>query len=155
MDQLDKIREMLDPILKENDIVLYNLKWTMERKDRVLQVTIMKKDGTMDLDTCELVSRGLSDALDAADLIADNYNLEVCSPGAEREILSLEELKSAVGKHVFIRLKHSIKSMIEFTGDVVAYEGQEVTLSYRDKAATRKVSFVEDEIEFMRYAVRI
>ena len=155
MDQLDRIREMLDPILKENDLVLYSLKWTMERKDRVLQVMIMKQDGTMDLDTCELVSRGLSDALDEADLIADNYNLEVCSPGAEREILSLDELRTCVGKHVYMRLKHAVKSMVEITGDIESYEGQEITIAYRDKAATRKVSFKEEEIEFMRYAVRI
>ena len=53
----------------------------------------MHSDGSMDLDTCAEVSEKLSALLDAEEGFKEPYTLEVCSPGAEREIRDLKELE--------------------------------------------------------------
>lgn len=155
MEQLTRLKELFEPVLSANDVVLYDLLFRYEKNMKILQVSIMKNDGSMDLDTCALISEKLSEVLDEHDIIDSEYYLEVCSPGAEREIKDLNELPNIVGKHIFVRLRHSIKSKVEFQGDLLSVNGELVEMNYRDKALTKVVSFDKSEIEFIRLAVKI
>ncbi|MDY5251339.1 MAG: ribosome maturation factor RimP [Erysipelotrichaceae bacterium] len=155
MEQLALLKELFEPILTANQVKLYDLKFVQEGKMKILQVSIMKEDLTMDIDTCAVVSEQLSALLDEKDLISFEYYLEVCSPGAEREIKDLDELPRLIGSHIFVRLQHPANKMLEITGDLVNVEDGIVTLSYRDKALTKKVSFEQSNIDFARMAVRI
>ena len=154
MKNTDKLKELFQPVFEELNVKLYELKWINDR-ERTLQVAIMKEDGSMDLDTCADVSEKLSEVLDVADPISEEYTLEVCSPGAEREIRDLEELNHLNGSYIYVRLSRPFKKMIEITGELVSCENGTVTMSYRDKAATRTAQFPKEDIEFARMAVRI
>jgi ribosome maturation factor RimP len=153
MESLDKIKELILPELEACEVKLYELKWL--GNERTLQIAITKQDGTMDLDTCAAVSEKLSEALDQCDTLDIAYTLEVCSPGAEREIHDLNELKQMTNPYVFVRLKHPVGKLTEIKGEIVSYEGTLITISYRDKAAVRTAEFDDSEIEFIRLAVRI
>ena len=153
MNRIDKIRDLLLPALEELEVRLYEIKWIANEK--TLQVAVMKEDGSMDLDTCALVSEKLSEVLDEADPISEEYTLEVCSPGAEREIKDYDELDSMEGEYIYVRLSKPFKKMMEITGEVIGVEDGIVSLSYRDKAAVRTAKFPKEDIEFARMAVRI
>ena len=155
MEQLDLLKELFEPILKANNVILYDLKFVQENKMKILRVSIMKEDLTMDIDTCALVSEQLSTLLDEKDLINFEYYLEVCSPGAEREIKDLNELSKLIGNHIYVRLKHPVKKMLEITGDLLNFENNILTISYRDKALTKAVNFELENIDYARLAVRI
>lgn len=154
MDKIESLKELFQPVFEKNNVQLYEMVFRNAGKDRTLEVSIMKEDGSMDLDTCAAVSEGLSEILDEKDPIDSEYTLEVCSPGAEREIKSLDELKE--GQYVFVRLKHPFKKMLEFTGEIldINEEGL-IHLSYRDKAATKKAEFNKEDIDFIRMAVKL
>lgn len=154
MERTDKLKELFQPVFDEMGVKLYEIKW-ISGSEKTLQVAIMKADGTMDLDTCADVSERLSEVLDAADPISEEYTLEVCSPGAEREIRDLSELDQLAGSYIHVRLSAPFKKMTEITGELVSVEDGIVTMSYRDKAATRKAQFPRTDIEFARMAVRI
>ena len=94
MEQLETLKDLILPVLDSLDIQLYDLKWVNDKKARILQIAVMRADGSMDIDTCALVSEKISEVLDAHDdLIRSEYFLEVCSPGAERELRSPQELQ--------------------------------------------------------------
>ena len=154
MEKLEGLKELFAPVFEKNDVKLYELKWS-GGKDRTLQVSIMKSDGTMDLDTCASVSEELSALLDEHDPIESDYTLEVCSPGAEREIRDLDELDHMAGAYVFVKLKEPVKKMNEITGEIIEVKDGLIRLKYRDKAATRTAEFTKDNIKFIRMAVRI
>ncbi len=153
MESLEPLKTLISPVLDACGVRLYELKWISN--EQTLQIAIVKPDGTMDLDTCAEVSEQLSETLDSSQLLSNAYTLEVCSPGAEREIHDLSELKQMEKPYIFVRLKHPIRKQNEFKGEVTAYEGSTITLSYRDKAAVREAVFDESEIEYIRLAVRI
>ena len=156
MEQLENIKTLILPVLDSLGIQLYDLKWVNEKKSRILQITLMRADVSMDIDTCALVSEKISEALDAHDdWISFEYFLEVCSPGAERELRNAEEIRGALGKHVCVRLKSPVKSMMEITGDLLEMNETTLTLSYRDKAVTRKAQVELDQIEKIRLAVKL
>ena len=152
MEVSDKLLALVKACTDECGTGLYEVKWT---PDHTLQVAIMNRDGSMDLDTCAAVSEKLSEALDREDLISGSYMLEVCSPGAEREIRSLEELRDMNDAYVFVRLIHPEKKMKELTGYVRSCKDGVIRLEYRDKAAVRYADIEEDNIEYIRFAVKV
>jgi ribosome maturation factor RimP len=153
MEITDTVRELIAPVLRAENVLLYDITWI--RNEHTLQISIMKEDGTMDLDTCAEVSEKISEVLDEKDPVQGEYTLEVCSPGAEREIRDLNELDHMAGSYVFVRFKEPVKKMNEVTGEIESVEDGEITLAYRDKAATRRMTFTRDNIQFIRLAVRI
>lgn len=155
MDRTEHLRELFLPVLEKMEVRLYDLVYRTNGREHTLEVSIMKKDGSMDLDTCAAVSEKLSEVLDKEDPIAEEYTLEVCSPGAEREIKDLDELDGMKGEYVYVRLKHPFKKMLEFTGEILSVEDGLITLEYRDKAARRKAEFTKEDIDYTRLAVRI
>lgn len=154
MDRLEKLKELFEPVFSECDVVLYEMKWINDR-DHTLQISIIKKDGTMDLDTCADVSEKISEILDREDPIPEEYTLEVCSPGAEREIRDLNELLNMTGSYVYVRLSTPFKKMTELTGEISEVKDGLIRLQYRDKAAVRTAEFPLEDVEFARMAVRI
>lgn len=74
--------------------------------DLLVRVTVDLPDGTETISSDQLqeVSRAISDELDKADLIANEYNLEVSSPGAERKLTTLRHYQRSLGRLAEITL---------------------------------------------------
>ncbi len=152
MEISEKLQTLVRECVEACGVKLYELTWT---KDQTLQVAVMNEDGSMDLDTCAAVSEKLSERLDEADLISGAYMLEVCSPGAEREIRDLGELSGMTDPYVFLRVVHPVKKQKELTGYVRGFADGVITLEYREKAAVRTAEISADNIEYIRLAVKI
>ena len=58
------------------------------------------KPGGVGIEDCRRVSREVGDALDAAALIEEGYDLEVSSPGLDRQLRKDREFRWAVGRRV-------------------------------------------------------
>lgn len=99
----NKITDMLMPILKKNDLKLYDVDYVKEGDDYYLRVFI-DKDLGVDINDCENVSRELSRLLDVDDFIEDSYILEVSSPGLTRTLKKDKEFELNRGKLVKIAL---------------------------------------------------
>ena len=152
MEITQKLEAMLRPVLEAEGIRLYEIVWRAD--EHTLEISITRNDGSIDLDTCALVSDKISEVLDREDPIQCEYTLDVCSPGAEREIKDLGELDGMQGAYVYVELKEAVKGMTEVTGEIVSVENGVVVLSYRDKAVVRKMEFTKDNIAFIRMAVK-
>lgn len=155
MKSIEKLKELFDPVFTSCDVKLYDMNWHGSGNNLTLEVAITKKDGTMDLDTCALVSEQLSALLDQYEDTNSPYTLDVCSPGAEREIKDLNELEELKDTYVFVRLIHPIQKKVEFTGTLHPMGNQEYELTYRDKAVSKKITFTREDINFIRLAVKI
>ena len=155
METIERLKEICLPVLKECNVILYSMKWQGTGKERTLEVSIMFEDGSMDLDTCAYVSDRLSEVLDSDAELQTSYMLEVCSPGAEREIKDPAELAKMDEPYVFIRLKHPINKKLEWYGTVVKYEEGVLYFRYRDKTAQKETEIPEENIDYLRLAVRL
>jgi ribosome maturation factor RimP len=80
-------------------------------------------DTALDLDTIAVLSRSASTLLDGLDGVADQYVLEVSSPGVERPLTSEKHFRRARGRKVELSLADGsqlIGRVGETRGDVVA-----------------------------------
>lgn len=155
MDQLTRIKEMITPLLQADGIELYDVAWHTEGKNRILQISIMHSDGSMDIDTCASVSEKISEKLDEEDFIASEYFLEVCSPGAERELRNEQQITNAIGEYVYVKLKNPKAGMDEVKGTLTAFENNTVYLDYMAKAVKKKAEIDMENIALIRLSVKI
>lgn len=155
MDQIASIKALLIPVLKDMDIQLYDCTWRQEGNTRILQIAVMRSDGTMDIDTCADASEHISQVLDQLDLITHEYFLEVCSPGAERELRSEEEIRNAINEFVYIKFKNPKAGMDEVKGTLVDVHEDTLHLTYMDKAVKKKIDVDKENIALIRLSVKI
>ena len=71
-----KTTALVMPIIEQNHFELVDVEWVKEAGQWYLRAYV-DKEGGITIDDCEIVSRALSDLLDAEDYIEENYILEV------------------------------------------------------------------------------
>lgn len=77
--ELEKqVRELIEPIIIENNYMLDEVVYEKEGNIQFLRIIIDKK-GIIDVDDCVIVTGLINPLLDEKDLIAENYILDVCS----------------------------------------------------------------------------
>lgn len=93
---------------------------------------IDKPEG-LGIDECETFSRAVEEALDKADIIDENYVLEVSSPGVDRTLKKEREFLYYIGREVDVKLYSAIEGVKEFTGVLRGFENNEAAIEYKDK----------------------
>ena len=94
-----RIEEVIQPVLRDRGVELVDVEWRGHAHRGVLRVAI-DKPGGVGIADCERVSREVGDVLDANDVIAGHYDLEVSSPGLDRPLRTEREYRWAIGKPV-------------------------------------------------------
>ncbi len=94
-----RIEEVVEPVLRGHGLELVDVEWRPHGPRALLRVAV-DKPGGVGIGDCERVSRELGDVLDVAGLIDAAYDLEVSSPGLDRQLRRERELRWAVGKRV-------------------------------------------------------
>ena len=103
------------------------------RAGRLLRVYI-DREGGITVDDCATVSRQLSAMLDVEDPIAENYELEVSSPGLDRPLFRREDFVRFAGERVRIRLSRPLEGRRNFEGILKGMTDGSVELAVEDKA---------------------
>ena len=102
-----KIEEKVENLLKEKieklGYDLYDVEYAKEGKNYFLRIYIDKENG-IDLNDCEKVNNEISEILDEANYIKEQYFLEVSSPGIERILRKDKHLEQNKGKEIFVKL---------------------------------------------------
>jgi ribosome maturation factor RimP len=94
-----QIEEVVQPVLLDHGLTLVDLEFRPRRPRGVLRLYV-DKPGGVGIDDCQRVSREVGDVLDASALIEEAYDLEVSSPGLDRQLRKDREFRWAVGKRV-------------------------------------------------------
>lgn len=155
MSQISQLKEKIETIVVNDGLKLYDVAWIQDGKMRILRVSIMKSDGTMDIEACADASTKISEMLDTEDLISSEYYLEVCSPGAERELRNDEEVKAALNEFVYIKFINPKDGMDEIKGYLKEVNEELYLIEYMDKAVKRKKEIEKDNVALIRLSVKI
>ena len=137
-----KALPILEPIIAEKGLELVDLEFVKEGVNWYLRVYI-DKDGGVNIDDCEAVSRALEVKLDEKDPIEQAYILEVSSPGIDRplkkdadfvkyqgEIIDVKLYKAQDGSKQYqgrlLGLEDGVLSIEEENGNVVKFEQKDI-----------------------------
>ena len=79
----EQVAEFARPIVEAQGCQLWDVEYVREGSEYFLRL-YLDKEGGVDIDDCEAVSRAVDPILDEKDPIPGSYHFEVCSAGLER-----------------------------------------------------------------------
>lgn len=146
-----KAEELVLPLVEANNFELVDVEYVKEAGTWYLRIYI-DKEGGININDCELVSRAFSEILDKEDPIEDAYILEVSSPGLGRPLKKDKDFQRNLGEEVEVRTYKPINKQKEFVGLLDAWDKETVTLQLESgevmTIARADIALIRQYIEF-------
>jgi ribosome maturation factor RimP len=121
-----RIAHIAAPVLQGLGYRLVRVKLGAQHGTNV-QIMAERPDGTMSIEDCEAASQALSPVLDLEDPVAQEYRLEMSSPGIDRPLVRLSDFRRAIGHEARVELAVPAASgRKRFRGMIVAVEGNAI-----------------------------
>lgn len=133
--------ELLDPVAEAAGFELVRLRLMGGTEQRRLQIMAERPDGEMNVEDCAILSRAVSEVLDAADPIAGEYTLEVSSPGVDRPLTRLKDFETWEGYEARIELDRVAEGRKRFKGVLAGIEDDSVALNLENDDHTTMIPF--------------
>ena len=135
----EKVEELVTKPINDLGYNVYDVTYTKEGKDNYLRIFIDSENG-ISLDDCEKVNNAITDMLDEANYVKDQYFLEVSSPGLNRTLFTEEHYKRFIGREVMVKFtksvdgKKNIKGILkEVNEDSIVVEADQLINIPKDK----------------------
>ena len=143
---VQRVEEIIKPYAEELGLEIWDVTFKKEGSDWYLRVFI-DKDGGVSIDDCVDLTHAVSKPLDDADPIAQNYMLEISSPGVERELTRDTHFEKYIGSPVTVRTIRPIDGVRDFKGTLVGYENKTITVRLEDE---KELSFEKKETNYVK-----
>lgn len=144
----EKVAQFAKPIVEEKGCTLWDVEYVREGSEWFLRVYI-DKEGGVDINDCEAVSRALDPVLDEQDPIAESYRFEVCSAGLERALKRPGDFEQFMGSPVQVKLYRPRNGLKELPGILRGYEDGRVTV----ECGKETITFEKSELAQVRLRV--
>ncbi|MFY0693179.1 MAG: ribosome maturation factor RimP [Paracoccaceae bacterium] len=138
-----RLAEIAQPVIEGLGYELVRIR-LMGGKTHVLQVMAEKPEGGIEVDDCAKISTALSAILDVEDPIADEYNLEVSSPGIDRPLTRIKDFDTWEGYEAKIETDEMIDGRRRFKGELAGTEGDEVLITIEEGTIGLKFDWLSD-----------
>ncbi|MBK9731067.1 MAG: ribosome maturation factor [Chitinophagaceae bacterium] len=137
----ERIKELLDALLREKDSYLVDLK---VRKGQLVQVFV-DRDPHITIEDCVWISRGLQKELDKEFPFSEQHTLEVSSPGMGEPLKVLRQYKKCVGREVEVLLLTGMKK----SGTLLYADEEKIILEEIIANKMKDQAPVQTEIPFL------
>ena len=111
----EAVAALVTPVAEQLGYVVWDVEFVKEGSRRILRVTIDNEEG-ITIEDCERMHRAIDPVLDEADPIETAYDLEVSSPGIERELKNEMHISACEGWQVEVKLYAPINGAKVFKG---------------------------------------
>ena len=142
-------KEILEPFLKEHDLIFYSVELVKEYGTTILRVILDKKDGA-DIELLAQANEYLSERIDKYDTDMPEYMLEVSSRGAERTLDNEDEINDALGEYIHVELSNMV-----YEGVLNENNVDSILMTINIKGRFKKIPIKKEEIKLIRLAVKI
>lgn len=152
MSLIDRLRDLVVPIVEDFDLYLFDLDYAGGRVTVTIDTPESSDPGEgVDSGTLTLVTRQISRELDAEDPVPSGYTLEVTTPGVERRLRRPEHYVRSVGETITVKLhpgqeiggERRVRGVLAEAADtdfsVRTDDGDTITVDYRSVSKARTV----------------
>lgn len=122
-----KIQDLVEEKINKLGYELYDVEYVKEGKDYYLRIYIDNKTG-ISLEDCEKVNNAITDTLDEADYIKEQYFLEISSCGLERILRKDKHLVANRGKEIEIKLFKTFDGKKQYRGILNSFDEDSIII---------------------------
>ena len=144
----EKVTQMALPIVEAHGCTLWDVEYVREGSEYFLRL-YLDKDGGVDINDCEAISRAMDPILDEEDPIPESYHFEVCSAGLERPLKRPSDFERFMGEPIMVKLYRPRNGLKEIPGILRGYENGCVTV----EAGKETITFQKSEVALVRLRV--
>jgi len=144
----DIVTEFAKPIVEQHGCTLWDVEYVREGSERFLRL-YLDKEGGVDINDCEAISRAVDPILDEKDPIQESYHFEVCSAGLERALKRPSDFERFMGSPIMVKLYRPRNGLKEIPGILRGYEDGRVTV----EAGKEMITFEKSELALVRLRV--
>ena len=144
----DKITQLALPIVQAHGCQLWDVEYVREGSEYFLRL-YLDKDGGVDINDCEAISRAMDPILDEEDPIPESYHFEVCSAGLERTLKRPSDFERFMGENIMVKLYRPRNGLKEIPCVLKGYEDGKITV----EAGKETITFVKSEVALVRLRV--
>lgn len=127
MTPVDKLVELIEPIVLNAELELYHIEYVRQGGENYLRIYI-DSENNISLADCEKVSRPVSEMLDIEDPIKEGYCLEVSSPGIFRGLYNDKHLLKYNGEKISVKLNCLLDGRRKFEGILKGFNETEILI---------------------------
>lgn len=148
----ETVKNLIEKPIKALGYDQVEVKYVREFSTQYLRV-LVDKDDVIDLEDIVKVNDLISPILDEADLIQNEYVLDVTSFGAEKPI-DISKLEKYVSKYVNLHLSNPYKGENIIEGDLISVTDESITLSIRIKSRVKEIVLPRKDVDKARLAIK-
>lgn len=123
--------EIAEPLAQELGLILWDVKFVKEGASWYLRIIIDKEDG-VGIDDCVAMNDALDVPLDEADPIEQSYNLQISSPGIERELVRDFHFERYIGEKVIVKFRSAVEGVKTHNCILTDYNSGVITFTFPD-----------------------
>ena len=136
------------PIVEQHGCELWDVENVREGSEYFLRL-YLDKEGGVDINDCEAISRAVDPILDEKDPIQGSYHFEVCSAGLERALKRSSDFERFMGSNITVKLYRPRNGLKEIPGVLRGYDNGKVTV----EAGKETITFEKSEVALVRLRV--
>ena len=148
MQVTELVAEFARPIVEAHGCELWDVEYVREGSDYFLRL-YLDKEGGVNIDDCEAVSRAVDPILDEKDPIPGSYHFEVCSAGLERVLKRPSDFQRFLGSPITVKLYRPRNGLKEIPCVLKAYDQGKLTV----EAGKETITFEKSEVAQVRLRV--
>ena len=138
-----RLAEVVQPVIEGMGFELVRVR-LMGGKTKTVQIMAERPDGGIDVDECAQISTAVSAVLDVEAPIAENYTLEVSSPGIDRPLTRLKDFDNWQGYEAKIETTEMVDGQRRFKGELAGVAEDEVLLTIPQGTIGLKFDWLSD-----------
>ena len=142
------VAELARPIVEEQGCELWDVEYVREGSEYFLRL-YLDKEGGVDINDCEAVSRAMDPILDEKDPIPTSYHFEVCSAGLERVLKRPGDFARFLGSPITVKLYRPRNGLKEIPCVLKEYNEGKFTV----EAGKETITFEKSEVAQVRLRV--
>lgn len=144
----DLVASLAKPVVEQFGCELWDVEYVREGSEYFLRL-YLDKEGGVDIDDCEAVSRAFDPILDEKDPIQGSYHFEVCSAGLERVLKRPSDFQRFLGSPITVKLYRPRNGLKEIPCVLRGYEDGRLTV----EAGKETITFEKSEVAQVRLRV--
>lgn len=138
-----KVEKLIKEKIENLGYELYDIEYTKEAKNFFLRIYVDSKDG-ISLEDCEKVSNEINEPLDKSNIIAEQYFLEVSSPGIEKILRKDNHLQNNLGQEVEIKLfKKDNEGNKSYIGKLKSFNDKQIVIETKEEITIDRKSIAQ------------
>ena len=144
----DLVAQLAKPVVEEYGCELWDVENVREGSAYFLRI-YLDKEGGVDINDSEKISRAMDPILDEKDPIEGSYHFEVCSAGLERSLKRPSDFERFMGSNITVKLYRPRNGLKEIPCVLSCYDNGKVTVT----AGKETITFEKSEVALVRLRV--